>query len=321
MDASWILSRPYTALVPPACADTPPAMALAEFVSGLERMRADSSDPLVSWRQGLSLAFADLGPLGEAVARATTLGAALRCLAQGFPALQSGTSARFEVDGDCARFTYRVLDCRIWPRRADSELTLGVVARIAGHFGAPPTALSDIAFEHAPCARTAPLAAALRRPPRMAAPENAIAFPVRMLDRRAPTPDDSFPEALRMLDRTIAEHRRSERLSSRVRFAIFDRIGHAPVDQDAIARHLGLSRRSLRRHLDAEGTSFADLLAECRRACGHAMLTRTALPLSEIALALGYSDQTAFSRAFSRWFGESPRELRRSGGREESVIR
>ena len=37
------------------------------------------------------------------------------------------------------------------------------------------------------------------------------------------------------------------------------------------------------------------------------------LPMIEIALRLGYSDHTAFSRAFSRWFGASPRELRRAG--------
>ena len=44
-----------------------------------------------------------------------------------------------------------------------------------------------------------------------------------------------------------------------------------------------------------------------------ALALMTLIPLVEIALRLGYSDHTAFSRAFSRWFGASPRELRRAG--------
>ena len=91
------------------------------------------------------------------------------------------------------------------------------------------------------------------------------------------------------------------------------RIGREAIDQDAIACHLGVSRRTLRRRLDAEGTSFHELTEVCRRNVGHALLVRSELPMIEIALRLGYSDHTAFSRAFSRWFGASPRELRRAG--------
>ena len=331
METSWILSRPYQRLTggdacgPDAPAQPRDSMRLADFVFGIETIRSSSTDPLVSWRQGRDVDLSDLGPLGETVASAPSLGAALRCLASGFPALQSGTRVRFEIDGEKARFSYRVLDCRIWPRRADSELTLGFVAGLAARFGVPPAAFEEISFEHETCERTAHLAAAFRRHPRMGAPENAMILPVQSLDNRPPArsegDDRSFHEGLRALARCMAELRRSESLSTRVRHALLEGIGQATIDQNAIARRLGMSRRSLRRHLHSEGSSFHELLEESRRACGYAMLTRSRMPLSEIALALGYSDQTAFSRAFSRWFGETPRELRRSGGREESVIR
>ena len=89
---------------------------------------------------------------------------------------------------------------------------------------------------------------------------------------------------------------------------------------------IGLTDRAdavavLRRHLESNGTSFQELTEECRRIFGHALLVRSAVPLSEIAFRLGYSDQTAFSRAFSRWYGASPRALRQAGDAGESVIR
>ena len=78
-----------------------------------------------------------------------------------------------------------------------------------------------------------------------------------------------------------------------------------------------MSERSLRRALAAEGQSFHEILEECRRAHGFALLVRSDRLFGEIALLLGYSDQTAFSR----WYGASPRELRKMGAEEVSVIR
>ena len=75
------------------------------------------------------------------------------------------------------------------------------------------------------------------------------------------------------------------------------------------------------RALAAEGRPFHAILEECRRAHGFALLVRSDRLFGEIALLLGYSDQTAFSRAFSRWYGVSPRELRKMGAEEVSAIR
>ena len=77
-------------------------------------------------------------------------------------------------------------------------------------------------------------------------------------------------------------------------------------------KHLIDKLRSNRR-LDAEGASFNLLCQIARRNIGHALLVRTDMPMIEIAMRLGYSDHTAFSRAFSRWFGASPRALRKAG--------
>jgi AraC-like DNA-binding protein len=78
-----------------------------------------------------------------------------------------------------------------------------------------------------------------------------------------------------------------------------------------VANAFGMNRRTLARRLQLSGASFRDVLAEARfeTACG--LLQGSAAPLEDIALRLGYSDVTAFTRAFKRWAGTSPAIWRR----------
>ena len=336
MNASWIIAQPFSAMRAqhriaahgPDAGPDPLAgdrhMPLRDFVAELEAARSAADDPLIAWQMGETFELADLGQLGCTVAQAPTLGAALRCFQQGFFALQSGAEVRLDVDGSEAHFHYRILDSRIWPRRADAELTLGVLAGIVRRYVPGEPMMNGVSFEHAPCAARRQIADKVSCQLRYDAGDNTISLPLRLLDRRrsdAAATDTAFRDSLQALDRHVQELRRAEPLPDRVRLAIFERIGRAPLDQDSIARVLGLSERSLRRHLESNGTSFQELTEECRRIFCHALLVRSAVPLSEIAFRLGYSDQTAFSRAFSRWYGASPRALRQAGDAGESVIR
>jgi AraC-like DNA-binding protein len=78
----------------------------------------------------------------------------------------------------------------------------------------------------------------------------------------------------------------------------------------ATADLFGLHERTLHRRLQAEGTSFRKLLDQVRQTVSQHYLTGTALPVSDIAMALGYSSTGAFDHAFRRWLGESPSKWR-----------
>ena len=78
----------------------------------------------------------------------------------------------------------------------------------------------------------------------------------------------------------------------------------------SVARELGLSERSLRRRLEAEGTSFRDLSQALLDESAQAMLRNPALTLQSIAYALGFSDVATFHRAFRRWNRLTPTEYR-----------
>lgn len=79
----------------------------------------------------------------------------------------------------------------------------------------------------------------------------------------------------------------------------------------AVAVAFGLSERSLRRQLSAEGTSFRALLDQVRYAKARQLLTGTTQSIEAIARQLGYAEAAAFIHAFQRWAGMTPAAYRR----------
>jgi AraC-like DNA-binding protein len=80
----------------------------------------------------------------------------------------------------------------------------------------------------------------------------------------------------------------------------------------AIAQHLGYAPRTLQRKLEEAGTSYHALLDDMRRELSIYYLREAHIAVSEVAFLLGFSETSAFHRAFRRWMGVSPGEFRRS---------
>lgn len=81
--------------------------------------------------------------------------------------------------------------------------------------------------------------------------------------------------------------------------------------QDDLASALGLHERTLQRRLKAEDTSFEMLRDDVRRELAQSYLSQKNVPLAHVAELLGYAEASAFTRASRRWFGKTPREVRR----------
>lgn len=97
-------------------------------------------------------------------------------------------------------------------------------------------------------------------------------------------------------------------MRAQVENAIAASLPHGNARASSVARTLGLSQRSLARHLTAEGTTFSSLLNGIRRDLAPRYLEDDTLSISEIAWLLGYHDIGAFSHAYKEWTGMTPRE-------------
>jgi AraC-like DNA-binding protein len=140
-----------------------------------------------------------------------------------------------------------------------------------------------------------------------------IQFDAELLDRaRTPQNGELYHvlESLaeRKLSRVTREGGHAERLRD---FLTSNAVGERPP-MDVVARSLGISVRSLRRRLDEEGVSYTTLLNEARATLAKRMLDDPRRSIYETAYAMGFSDPSAFHRAFKRWTGMTPTQYRHS---------
>ncbi|MDJ0933978.1 MAG: helix-turn-helix transcriptional regulator [Kiloniellales bacterium] len=82
-----------------------------------------------------------------------------------------------------------------------------------------------------------------------------------------------------------------------------------------MAKRLGLGARTLQRRLRECGLAYNDIVEQMRQQKAYRHLRHEALQISEIAFRLGYSEVSAFDRAFRRWSGTSPLAFRQAARR------
>lgn len=99
-------------------------------------------------------------------------------------------------------------------------------------------------------------------------------------------------------------------LPKKLRLVLIQSVGAFPSLETA-ARKLGMSGRTLRRQLNNLGTNFQNELDLLRQEFSITYLTKSDKCITEIALMLGFCDSSAFSKAFKKWTGESPREFKK----------
>jgi AraC-like DNA-binding protein len=101
-----------------------------------------------------------------------------------------------------------------------------------------------------------------------------------------------------------------ETVSGRARAILAEEFDGGRPTAATIGRRLGLSVRTLHRHLRAEGTSLRAVTLELRRELSQRYL-REGATIGEVAFLLGYSEASAFHRSFRRWTGRTPSAYRR----------
>ena len=102
-----------------------------------------------------------------------------------------------------------------------------------------------------------------------------------------------------------------EKLIATVRSTILDIMGHRRISLDAVARDMNCSARALQSRLAAIGASYEELLNEARKIRAEQLLKQPRGTMTDIALQLGFSELSAFTRAAQRWFGRPPSAQRR----------
>jgi AraC-like DNA-binding protein len=148
-----------------------------------------------------------------------------------------------------------------------------------------------------------------------------ITFPDRVRHAPVVSADLHLNKLLRSYCEEALSRARKDRGSflSRVENAIVPLLPHGNAHVGEVARHLGVSQRTLARRLIAEKTSFSDVLESLRSDLANRYLADPELAISQIAWLLGYRDVAAFSHAFKRWTGKTPGGVRSKHLRRKNI--
>jgi AraC-like DNA-binding protein len=144
---------------------------------------------------------------------------------------------------------------------------------------------------------------------------SGIVFAASWLGHAIPGAD---PQLRELVLRAIQQARASSSMgfADMVRGALHQMVLGGTSSAENLALLFGIHERTLRKRLNAEGTSLQRLVSQTRFELAKQLLENTELPLSEIASALHFADAAVFSRAFRTWAKTNPREWRTLRGRE-----
>ena len=285
---------------------------LARFCALFEEAARLTTNDNFGLRFGYDFAPRRLGPIGYLAINSPTLGAGLANLVRYFPAHQESSILRFETGAHVSRLIYRITDPEVRARRQDAELSIGMFMNIFWHALGRQWAPLEITFEHPAPEGRDEHASRFQAPVRFGEPDNAILFRTSDLDSLMPGHD---PYLFNVVEPFMAGRRQlrqpPERFSQLVREALMIELGERAPRLESVAATLGMTPWTLRRRLEREGLVFNDLLRAVRQDLAERHVRGSDLPLTEIAFALGYSELSAFSRAFRAWTGMAPQRYRR----------
>jgi AraC-like DNA-binding protein len=113
-----------------------------------------------------------------------------------------------------------------------------------------------------------------------------------------------------MCEEALARQRRAaESFAARVENALAPLLPHGQARAARIAAEFGMSQRTFARRLADEGLTFSHVIDGLRLELARRYLANDQLSISKVAWLLGYREVGAFSHAFRRWTGKSPREV------------
>ncbi len=248
----------------------------------------------------------NMGLLGHIFFNNTTLEKALRQYERFYKIFNEGMHIELVMDDNLVSIQY-ICDTPEAYCIPDMERTLSVSIHRAREYISDKLKIEYVAFQHEAPEYLDSYHQAFPCPLKFGQAHSAIVFQRRFLDYRLPHRSNYLHKLLtRHVESLVKRIAPKPKFQDRVRRTIAKRMAKDSIDAEHIADALCMSRNTLYRRLKNEGVSFHDLVDEVRQRKAKKYLASKKHSLSDIAFLLGFSELSAFSRAFKRWTGTSP---------------
>lgn len=260
---------------------------------------------LVGSRAGLS----SLGVVGYLASSAPNVGTALEVLRHVNSVADAGGTVTLDCRENTVSLGYDVVEPGLEHTGQLAVAAIAIGFNILRALCGPQWQPRDVQFSFAAPQAPAPFRKVFGLTPRFDQERSAVEFPARWLAHPPPGADPILHRMMKeRIDELLAGD--ADDVVGRVRRLLRATVTTRRPSIDEAASTLRVSARTLKRRLAAAGTGFQQLRDEVQFDLARQLLRNTKIPTGQIASIVGYSESSAFNRAFRRWAGVPPAEWR-----------
>jgi AraC-like DNA-binding protein len=211
---------------------------------------------------------------------------------------------------------YVVAEQATQPMRQHNEYSMAVAVKTIRILAAREWAPLEVQFAHEPPRSTAEHSRVFACPVLFGQSMNALVVEHEFVRKIVSIADDRLYRILKQhVDGLIAELPREHDLLSSVKRAIVESMAAGGPKREQVAKGLAMSPRTLERRLKERGAAYKQLVSDVRGQFALDYLRDRQRTITEVAFLLGYSEVSAFNRAFKRWTGFTPMAYRDQSAR------
>jgi AraC-like DNA-binding protein len=266
---------------------------------------ARTNCPHFGLRVGQRATILSLGMVGRLMQHSDTVGDAMRALVSNLSIQNRGAVPSLMISGDAVLFTFSVYQSDVESADQISDGSLAVVVNALRALCGADWKPLDVLLPRATPPDPEPFRRHFRAPVWFNQESATIVFPTQDLKR---TVQGADPIVRALLEERIRQMKGGpdSEFSDDIRRLLRTRLTSHRCSAEDIADLLAMHRRTLSRRLKGSGVGYRTLANEIRFEIARQLLEDTQVPLGQIAAALGYSEASAFTRAFRRWSGQTP---------------
>lgn len=256
---------------------------------------------------GSQLQSADLGTFGHLLSSAETIGQALSFLADFYPLIGEGGELQVNIEGEHCIITYKPRYSKAKNMRV--EAVMAALISISKNLLTKPLTFSHLIFSFQPNQAVISRFNQLNiNRVQTQGKHNALVLPARVL--QIPL-KHANPDIVNNLLPSIKERLAELQSISPFQLAIMMMEKNLTLSRQELAREMNLSPRSLCRIFEQNGSSFAESKRDLAFQRAQTRLAED-MSIESIAEELGYSDASAFIKAFKSWTGKTPMKFKQA---------
>ena len=283
------------------------------FARLLEEAARQTGDDVFGLHFGERFNPKNIGPLTYVVINSPTILAGIENASRYLKVHNQAASTSMEEDGERVYLRYRIIAPGIDSPRQHNEYSMAVMLNTARLVAGSDWTPREVHFAHHAPMQVAEHRRIFGAPVLFDCPTNALVVEREFIDRQVPAADPRLYRILqRYMEHVLAEMPREDKLLAAVRKSIAEAMREGEPTLKRVAKKLALSQRTLERRLKERGQGFKKLMQDTRRRFAINYLRERDDTVTQIAFLLGYSEVSAFNRAFKRWTAATPLKYRQT---------